>query len=220
MKNKFSLSVIVILFIVTASFAQTRQEFEGIVYFKHKVVPHNIKFNPEYDYSGIGHSSKFYYKNGIYKWLNDDGMFKMDLFVPAEKRNYLLTENSDTLYWLDNSITDISVVDYRIEKNADTIAGYNCNVLVLKLKPVNKETPVSYRRYYFTDQFYVNPEHFAASKGNCYNLIYQQIQSVPMRIEFEWPNRTVIWEATRVEPKKLDDGFFKIDKKYILKKMM
>ena len=206
-------------FFTLFGFSQKPLEFEGVISFSHTVIPKEKDYDVNYDYSGIGKTSDFYYKNGNYKWLTYNSYFIMDLFISKDKKNYLLTTSSDSMYWLNSSITDIEVLDYSITKNVDTILGYICNVLTIKLKPESKSEPISYRRYYFSNKFYVNPEHFKDCKGNCYELIYSQIKSIPLRIEFEWPNRIVIWEAVNVESKTIDESFFKLDKDRVLLKM-
>lgn len=201
------------LLLLSSLSAQEKKEFEGLVKYTHKVIAKDSTFDVNYDYSGIGYHSDFYYKNGNYKWLTFDSYFVMDLFLTKEKKNYLLTNNPDTILCLNSTISDGEILDYYIKKAVDTIIGYNCDVLIIKMKPLHKEGPVSYRRYYFSGDFHVDPSHFAGCKGNCYDLIYEQTKSIALRIEFEWPDRTITWEATKIKPMKLEDSFFKLAKK-------
>jgi len=214
-KHYLTLCLINLLFLASVT-AQEKKEFEGLIKYSHKVIARDSTFDVNYDYSGIGNHSDFYYKNGNYKWLTFDSYFVMDLFLTKEKKNYLQTDNPDTVLCLNSTIPDGEVLDQSIKKAVDTINGHSCDVLIIKLKPMHKDGPISYRRYYYSGDFYVDPSHFAGCKGNCYDLIYGQIKSIALRIEFEWPNRTIIWEATKIEPMKLDDSFFRLGKKYVI----
>jgi hypothetical protein len=113
----------------------------------------------------------------------------------------------------------VDVVEFKITKSVDTILNYPCNLLTLKIKPVGREYPVSYRRYYFSEKLPVDPAHFKGCAGNAYELIFENTKSLPLRIEFEWPEKIVIWEAYEVIPQGLKEATFQLDKKAVLRKM-
>lgn len=205
---------------LVALFAQSNNiEFEGRIQYQHKVIAKDVNYNVDYDYNAIGKKSDYYYKKGKYKFLNHEAYFKMDLFKSDELKNFLQLTDSDTILWTDSRIADFEVLEFDVKKSVDTILNYDCNVFTMKLKPVGMDAPVSYRRYYFSEKFYVNPDYFKGCKGSGYELIYQHIQSIPLRIEFEWPNRTVIFEAYKIDEMKLEDKTFYLDKKLPLKKL-
>jgi len=191
------------------------KEFEGVIKFKHKVIALDSTFDVNYDYSIIGKFSEFYYKNGDYKFANHDSYFKMDLFKSNEPSNYLVMDKSDTVLVLDSKVMDVEIIDYNIKESIDTIAGYPCSVLTLKLRPANSKEPISYRRYYFSKQLPINPFHFASCKRNAYEFIYGQAKALPLRIEFDWPNRIVVWEAYEVENQKLNDKIFEKESNWV-----
>ena len=190
--------------------------FEGLITYKHDVIPKKDSVNVNYDYAGIGRTSDYYFKNGNIKWLTYDCYFKMDLFVVKENRDYWLTNLSDTIYTLKKNVPDFRIIDYKTEKTSVKILNHNCQVLTLKLKPLDKESPITYRRYYFSNDFSIDPKKFANCTSSAYDVIYGQIKSVPLRIEYEFENRIVVWEATAIKPMKLEDSFFEISKKSVL----
>jgi len=193
--------------------AQDKTDFEGLVRFRHKMLSKNSNAQADLAYSMLGYNSDYYFKKGNIKWLTYDCFYKMDLFKPKDDKDYFLTSQSDTIFTVKNSTTDFDVLEYRLEKSADTIMGYVCDVFIMKLKPKQSETPISYRRYYFSSKFYVDPKYFTNCNSNRYDLIFSQIQSIPLRIEFEWSDTMMIWEATQITPQILDDNFFQLDKK-------
>jgi hypothetical protein len=213
-------TLILIIFIPVLTFSQIMSdEFEGIIKYKHKVIAKDSTYNVDYDYSAIGKYSEYYYKDGDYIFVNHNSYFKADLFKSQELRDYLLLNNSDTVFCLDSRVPDVEVIEYNITKSVDTILNYPCDLITLKLKPVNKEFPISYRRYYFSKQLQINPIHFKQCKGNAYELIYENTKSLPLKIEFEWPNKVIIWEAYEVNKQKLDNDIFKKQDNWIIMKV-
>lgn len=58
-------------------------------------------------------------------------MITMQLYEKQSNRIYNKRPNSDTLYWLDASISTNNVTRYEIKKNAETMLGYPCDAIVL-----------------------------------------------------------------------------------------
>ena len=204
----------------TTIYAQKKKaEFEGFIKYDHKITAKDSSYNVEYDYAALGRHSEFYYKSGNTKFANQDAYFKADLFRSKDYMDYLLFNNSDTVLCLDARKSDVEVLEFDVKESADTILNYSCNLLTIKLKPVDRDAPISYRRYYYSKKLAVNPDHFKGCKGNCYDLIYAQMQAVPLKIEFEWPNKIVTWQASEIVQQPLKDEVFEVDKKAVLQKI-
>jgi hypothetical protein len=217
MTHKIILIATILLGICKIGLTQTPKEFEGLIKYKHKVIAKVKGYNVKYDYSGIGYNSEFYYKSGHYKWLTFNAYFLMDLFDPIAEKDYFLTTSSDTLMALDNTKADLSIIDSKTEFSVDTIAGHVCNVFIFHAKPIDKEGPISIRKYYYSNNFYVNPVHFSNCKSNGMNFIYSNIKSIALRIVLEWPNKIITWEAEKVQEMNLKNDFFKLDKNKAVK---
>lgn len=192
------------------------KEFTGVVKYKHNVIAKEKEYDVSYDYSGIGKSSDYYFKDGNIKWLTYNCYFKMDLFIAKENKDYFLTNQSDTIFTLKNNVRDFDIIDYKVEKSNSVILGHKCNVLQLKLKPINSETPITYRRYYFSSDFYIDPKKLEKCTSSAYDIIYGQMKSIPLKIEFEFPNRIVVWEASEIKPLVLDNRFFELEKNVLI----
>lgn len=209
-----------LLLLVICSFFGTgltaQKEFEGVIKYKHVVTPKDKGYDVNYDYSALGKKSEYYYKKGNYKFVNHDAFFAGDLFRAAEVVNYLPLSKSDTAYRIDGTVTDMDVMDVEVKDYEEKILGHSCVVVILKLIPSGQDGPVSYRRYYCSKDFPVNPEHFKNCKGNAYNVIYEKSQSLPLRIEFEWPDRIITWEAYEAKAQKVSSKLFEIGKKWII----
>jgi hypothetical protein len=209
-----------LIFAPLASFSQTdTQEFEGTIKYNHLVISKDKNYNINVDYQAIGKHSEYYYKEGNYKFVNHDAYFKADLFRSKYLRNFLVLSHSDTVLSVDSRIADLEVIEFEVKEGVDTILNYPCHVISLKLKPINQDSPISYRRYYFSEKVPINPAFFKHCKGNAYELIYSTSKSLPLKIEFEWPDRTVIWEAYEVVEEKISNDVFRIEPNWIINKV-
>jgi hypothetical protein len=136
----------------------------------------------------------------------------MDLFLAKEDKNLFLTNQSDTIYWMFNNKADNQIIDFKVEDSPDTIIGYNCKILTIKTKPIDKETPVWIRRFYYSSKIYVNPEYFKNYRHNNQDFIYSKIQSIPLRIDIEYSDHIVTWMAKSIERSDLNDDLFELNK--------
>jgi hypothetical protein len=195
---------------------KSKAPFEGVIKYAHNVVAKDKDFDVNYDYQGIGKSSDYYFKKGNIKWLTYNCYFKMDLFLAKENRDYFLTSKSDSIFTMKNNGPDFRIIDTKIEKGVTKILGHSCDVLTVRLKPLNAETPVTSRKYYYSSDFYINPADFSKCTSSGYDVIYGAMKSVPLKIEYEFPNRTIIWEATEIKAQKLEDSFFTVDKNALI----
>lgn len=191
---------------------EIKQEFEGYIEFEHTVLPHEDNYDVSYDYKGIGKSSRYTYCKGNIKFESRDAYLLKDIFLSSEKSNYLITQNPDTILLLDATKPDVELIDFKIENNVDTILNKACNRITFKLKPLGKDEPISFRRYYFSSEYYVNPKYFENCKGSIYDVIYREMKSIPLKIEFVWPIKTVIWQAVEVKETEILDEEFEYDK--------
>jgi len=215
------IKILILLFLLQAHLFSQKPiiEFEGVIKYNHKVIAKETNYNVEYDYSGIGKNSEYYYKDGNYRFINHDCYFLSDIFRSEEQNNYLLLNKTDTVFVVNTKIADIEIVDFELKKSVDTILGYVCDVLILKLKPVETGTPNPYRRYYFTKDLSINPEHFRNCKGNGYEFIFEKTKALPLRIEFEWPSKLIVWEAYEVKKQKVKDDIFEKQNNWVLIKV-
>lgn len=218
--KKQTFFLVSLLLISLISFSQnSTKEFEGIIKYNHEVEAKESSYNVDYDYSGIGKQSEYYYKNGDYRFVNHNCYFKGDLFKSKEIKNYLVLEKTDTVYSLNSRIADFEIVDFEIKKSATTIIGYKCDLLTLKIKPISSEGPISYRRYYYSSKLPIDPSHFKNCKANAYELIFEKAKALPLQIEFEWPNKLIRWKAYEVLSQKLNDSFFEKEDNWIIREI-
>ena len=191
-------------------------EFEGVIKYKHHVIAKDSSYDVNYDYASLGKYSEYYYKDGDYRFVNHDCFYKAEMFRHQDVKNYLLLDNSDTVLCINSRKSDLDILDLNVKHLADTIINYPCDLITIKMRPSDRDSPVSYRRYYFSTKLPVNPVHFKDCKGNAYDKIYETTRSLPLRIEFEWPSRIIVWEAYEVSRQKIEMGLFDIPKNCLI----
>jgi hypothetical protein len=194
----------------------SQKEFEGVIKYTHTVTAKSKDYNVAYDYTALGKKSEYYYKNGDYKFVNHSAYFAADLYRASEVANYLPVSQSDTAFRVNSKVSDMDIMDVTVTDAPEPILGHSCQVVTLKLIPSGQDGPVSYRRYWCSKDFPINPEHFKACKGNAYNVIFEKSGSLPLKIEFEWPNRTITWEAYAAKRQKVNAKIFAVSKKWVI----
>lgn len=217
-RNAILLIAITISLHSTRAFGQGKY-FEGIIEFDHIIIPKDSAYDVNYDYGGIGTSSTYYFKDGNISFQNKNGFFKKSIFSSKHNRSFLFTIQSDTVLTLDGRLNDSDLIEYKFEDFDEVILDYECKVLTIKLKPKGKEAPISVRRYFYPKSIQIDGSKFKECYGNFYNLAYGESNSVPLRIEYEWPNRIVKWQATSITSKEIDSRIFMIEDSTILKQV-
>mgnify|MGYP006201462323 FL=1 len=215
MKSTFRIAFLALCFFYTANLT-AQKEFEGVIKYKHTVTPKKDNYDVNFDYTALGKKSEYYYKKGNYKFVNHDAFFAGDLYLTAQTANYLLLNNSDTVYRVDGTVTDMDIMEVEVKEAEEKILGHSCMIVTLKIIPTGQDGPVSYRRYYCSTDFPINPEYFAKCKGNAYDVIYEKSRSLPLKIEFEWPDRLITWEAYQAGPQKVSGKQFELKKKAVI----
>ena len=185
--------------------AQTTNEFEGAITYSHKVEAIDKDYDINRDYSYIGKQSVFYYKNGNYKWLNENAFIEMDLFRSKDSVEYLKMQSTDSILYVPNNMSNEEIIDYKILQNADTVAGHVCNVLIVKAGSNGNEWT---RQISYSSEFAINPDKFARYKYNSTNFLYLQMKAVPLKIQLIYKARKIIYTAINIEKKKLQESFF------------
>jgi hypothetical protein len=197
--------------------AQKTKEFEGVITYSHQVTAISPDYNTERDYGYIGKESDFYYKAGKYKWLNQNAFMQMDMFRNADTVEFLQMASTDTILFAKNNFSNEKILDYKIMKNADTVLGQVCNVLILKAVSNGNEWT---RRYSYSTNTSIDPNFFKNYKYNSTDFIYATIKALPLKIELIYKDRKITYTATNVQQKKIQDNFFEFTSDTKFKSLM
>jgi hypothetical protein len=199
MQNKFFVLLSLSLFAIKGS----AQSFEGEIIY-HNVFKSSIpNLNAEQLCLLIGTEQQYFIRGGNYKSLINSQAINMQVYDAATNRIYSRTPKSDTLYWIDASINNDSLISYEIRKNAATILHYPCDAIIMKVRSgtmtlyYNRALlleGVRYRRH-----GYENWAFYAAHTN-----------ALPLKIIIESSQLRMERTATEIRPMKLGQDFFTI----------
>jgi TonB family protein len=194
-----------ILLIFTCRFgisqdAINSEEFEGIVKYKIEVRS-KVDFISNKAISNLfltGGSLTTYIKKGNYLQSTS----KHDLYYINEKqRAFFKFKTSDTLYYLDYNADVAPVINVSKEKASRLIAGYNCDIIIVKTKDEIK-------KYYYSPLLAQNPDYDRDNKLGNFNVYMKEAGAVWLAEEVETDLYFIATTATKVEPRTVEQTIF------------
>ncbi len=196
---KFNIFLIVILLLLIIKVEA--QPFEGEVIYENSYTSKIPSISSEELSNMMGTTYEYYIKNDKYKSVTNGNFAQMQVYIPSENRLYSKLSVSDTLHWSDGNNNMDEAISYEIKKNQAEILGYKCNALIVLTK-TGKST------YYFSKKIKVDPELYKNHRYGNWNLIMAQTKSLPLKIETEKPQFTMVSTAVEITEMELEDSFF------------
>lgn len=194
---------------------QVPEEFEGIIEYTHYFSAVDGSVDTARALSIWGTSTTYYYKNGFYKWVynrpehaSNGGSTHAEIFDPL--RNECIVISNDQSVSRDRVDTGRAyvVMGHKFLFDEETLAGYSCKQFFIETVKGSLNLK---RKYSYSDQLPLNPEHFSHFRGNSFDFIYPKIKAVPLKILMVFNNNDVVeMRATKVTWKKLDQSVFDI----------
>ena len=198
MKNTYLL-IYFIFFSITA-----KAQFEGKITYKNS---YEWKLNDGLTSAQftayMGDKMEYYIKEASYKFVSNGMYFNEQIYEPQLNRLYNIVDGSDTLIWIDGSINSDSVINYSIQDTDVIILGHKCKVFII-------QTTQGIGRYYFSEDFKLDPKPFNNHHYGNFSMVTSKTKSPSLKIVIENKNFTLNFEATEIKKMKLNDSFFKI----------
>lgn len=197
--KQFLLTLTFLLSVLTSS----AQYFEGMVVYHNTYKSKSATVTDE-QYKGMfGGTLNWYIQTGNYKSNTDGSFFKSQLYINAENRIYSNLASSDKLLYDDASYSNNPVLSSKLNKNAATILGYQCDELILNTK-------AGVQRYYFTHKLSVNAKLYQKHKYGNWSDFLGRSNAVPLKMIIEMPQMVMISTAKQIKPMKLNPVAFKL----------
>ncbi|HXH18727.1 MAG TPA: DUF4412 domain-containing protein [Chitinophagales bacterium] len=181
--------------------------FEGKIHYRHTLESCSPNYPLDVLSVTMDTASDYYYKNGNYKWVNANALFREDLYLSDRNRNYFLVGRQGDVYYGEGSEVSEEILDYSIKRNQEKILGYECDMLYLSSKQ-KKDNSIVHRYIYFTDEIKIDSNAFSQLKYLSHDFIQSKIHSIPLKIVMENPEFSITWEAESVEFQSLSDSIF------------
>lgn len=195
--NRFTL----VLLLMGGVFPLLSQSFEGKIVYQNTYTSNIPNATSEQFNQMMGTVQEYYIKGSKYKSITNGSVSQMQLYVPSENRLYMQLAVSDTLLWSDGNSNSNEALNYEIKKNQAEILGYTCDALIVDTK-MGKTT------YYFSEKIKLDPKLYEAHKYGNWALLTGHAKSLPLKIEMETPQFTLISVATEIKEMELGDSFF------------
>ena len=209
---------ILITFLITTGVACTHHPkktagkyFEGKVTYKSTVS--YMKEDSDKVYSGELYNSTFYFKEGNWKQVYDNGPIYEEIFITKENKSYVKKASRDTLFYIDERTPGDSIEKYEIHEGVAKIMGISCN----ELKIWYKDKTASY--YYNPDYLKLNKAWFKDFINFNKNFTTEKMGTLFLRYKVELNNkRTIFITATGISEEEIDDKEFKLPGHKVLAK--
>lgn len=192
---------IVLVILVFGFSSLLGQSFEGKITYQNTYTSNIPNATSKQFNQMMGTVQEYYIKENNYKSIMNGSVSQMQLYAPSENRLYTQLAVSDTMLWTDGNSNPDEAVKYEIQKNKAEILGYKCDALVVQTKTGNAT-------YYFSKKVKVNPKHYENHQYGNWALVMEQAKSLPLKIEMETPQFTLVSEAVEIKEMELADDFF------------
>ena len=199
----------VILWFTTLSVLS--QDFEGKVTYQNKYKSKIPQVTTEQLTSMLGTSQEYFLKNGNYKSVTNGTFSNWQLYINKDNKLYTKLSNKDTVYWQDASVFTDSIINFKINKNAVKICGYDCDEIIIKCKN-------SRQTFYFSSKFKINSDLFKKHKCNMWYDYLKLTNAVPLKIIMDSPQYSIENVAVEIKPLKLKDSDFLLPKNTVTTK--
>lgn len=196
--NKYTAVVILLASSISSVLAQS---FEGKITYENTYTSNIPNATSEQFNQMMGTVQEYYIKGSKYKSITNGSVSKMQLYVPSENKLYSQLAVSDTLLWSDGSSNPNEPLSYEIKQDQAEILGYTCDALIV-------DTKMGKIIYYFSEKIKLDPKLYEAHKYGNWALLTGQTKSLPLKIEMETPQFTLVSVATEIKEMELDDSFF------------
>ena len=197
MKNRKIMALMIVL--MASVINVYAQGFEGKITYQNAYTSKIPNATSEQFTAMMGSTQEYYIEGDKYKSVMNGSFSQWQLYVPSENRLYTKTAMSDTLMWSDGNSNPDEAVSYEILKNQAEILGYKCDVLVV-------QTKTGKASYYFSKKIKVDPELYKNHQYGNWALMTGQTKSLPLKIEMETPQFTLVSTAVDIKEMKIEEG--------------
>jgi hypothetical protein len=212
MKKIFFIGVFIFVCMFLSNDLNAQKSFEGIITYRHLIdIKDTTLKAKEMDLTlqfGIA-STLHISSKGNYKWFFDTSTLTSQMYLYENNMLYDQFLKNDTLYFTEASKVNEHVLEESIKPSKTKILGKNCNLLLLKTQS-RKTGNITGKAYYYTSDYRVDARAFSKFKMNSIDKVFKVTQAVPLQIILIFKGYRIIYEATKIEEKKVDLKLFEL----------
>ncbi len=153
--------------------SDSNKSFEGKIIYDMKFMDKTGEMTPEQSQMIMGNEQVYWIKRNKYK-SEMNGMMKMVQYYLGGDTLYNKMNGVNSLLWINATVNPEKMKDYKIEKNAETVAGINCDLLT-----IISEDGVD--KYFYNKKYNVNPEDFENHEYGFWKFYIEKTKALPIK---------------------------------------
>lgn len=197
------LRLLIAIISLISSFYSYSQSFEGRITYSNFYQSKMSNVSDEQLSQMMGSKQDFYIKGGKYKSIVNGTSLEFLLYLPESNKLYTKMPNSDVLLWSGASKNNDEILSTVVNKNADTVLGFVCDVVIFKCKS-------GIQKYYFNSKFSVDAKVYALHKAANWAAFLSIAGALPLKMILE--TEQFVFEGTAISYKQesIADEIFKL----------
>lgn len=206
-----------LLFFQLSIFSQGK-EFEGEIHYRHLYRFALKGMDTAEILKNYGSASKYFYKEGAYRWTFDSCIMAEEYFYPETGKTYNRSAE-DEQFTINERNGYNKLLKYEVQENADTICGYVCNRIMVMTGNKSDKNDILVRFIFYAPELVIDPQKFKKFGSYCNYEVYKITKSAFLRIEMLSPFMpfAIRMEATKVIPRTLEKSEVSLPVNAVLK---
>jgi hypothetical protein len=189
------------------------QSFEGEIIYSNSYMSKSPGLSDDRLRMLLGDRQEYYIKGSQYRSVTNGGIVELQVYEPRTNRVYNQRPGNDTLYWIDAAANPDVVVSWTVRRNADTVLGIPCDVMVIK-------TNNGSQTVYYSSRYRADTVGFKRHRFGNWDLVTSKCGALPLKSILENGQFRMESVATAIKPMELADTVFALDDKRPVKRGM
>ncbi|HLP21464.1 MAG TPA: hypothetical protein VK174_14225, partial [Chitinophagales bacterium] len=142
-----------------------------------------------------------------YVQLFNGTLLKMNLYEVESNILRMQYSHIDTLININLGGINEKLKKIGIEKSKERVLNYDCDILTVESDDL-KDNPLRKASYYFNPEFPINSKWYEKQKASSYNVIYEKMEALPIKIIVAKKDLTITMIATSIHKQLIPDSVF------------
>jgi hypothetical protein len=177
------------------------QSFEGKIAYQTSYKSKIPNVTDEQFTGMMGTNQEYLFKDGNYKSITNGSLVQWQLYINKDNKLYTKMSSAPAILWNDGATNPDKVIKAEVNKNVITIAGYQCDELILTCES-------GIQKYYYNGKLKADAKLFENHKfANFYEVI-SRTNAVPLKMVIETAQFSLESVATDIKAMKLEESEF------------
>ena len=202
MKKLIFASLLFLLFLCSDAYAQ--KYFSGTIEYTTEFDIRNENIPEEALRNYIGTGSTFQYANGKYYQQFHSGQLEFEFADSETNTVYRKKFGNDTIFIKDVSLPDETVIkDYSHSDSSLKVLDYECSIFEIQAKTPSLNM-TNFMKFWYAEKIKIDGTLFSNFKSAFANVVYGQMNSIPLKFEVGDADFSIITTATSLKRERLN----------------